>query len=79
MTGSGVRIPLAAPDSNGHRLYLDPVQSAFVSSAKNHADTMIKVAQQYGFTPHSRGRTWMVAAEPDAGLLELDVLDLKTL
>jgi len=49
-----------------------PVQSPFVSIAKNHAETMLKIAQQYGFTPASRGRAWMVAAEPDAGLLELD-------
>jgi P27 family predicted phage terminase small subunit len=31
-----------------------PVQSPFVSIAKNHADTMIKVAQQYGFTAQPR-------------------------
>ena len=53
-----------------------PQQSPFVSIAKNHAETMIKIAKEFGFTPHSRGRTWMVAAEPDAGLLELDVSDL---
>ena len=56
-----------------------PVQSPFVSIAKNHAETILKIAQQFGFTPASRGRAWMVASEPDAGLLELDALDLPKL
>src|SRR5215207_1379045 len=37
-----------------------PVQSPHVAIANRAADTMLKIAVEYGFTPGSRGRRWML-------------------
>jgi P27 family predicted phage terminase small subunit len=51
-----------------------PVQSPHVAIANRAADTMLKIAVEYGFTPGSRGRRWMLVQNPVSGLLALDDL-----
>ena len=51
-----------------------PVQSPHVAIANRAADTMLKIAVEYGFTPSSRGRRWMLVTGPNSGLPELDDL-----
>jgi P27 family predicted phage terminase small subunit len=48
-----------------------PVQSPHVAIANRAADTMLKIAVEYGFTPASRGRRWMLVRDPVSDLLGL--------
>jgi hypothetical protein len=50
-----------------------------VAIARYNAELMIKIAQQFGFTPGSRGRTWMIAGTPTSDLVELDENGLAAL
>jgi P27 family predicted phage terminase small subunit len=59
--GSVIKTP------NGHLQ-----QSPYVSIANNNAEVVLRIAQQFGFTPGSRGRIWMVGSAPDSGRLELE-------
>jgi P27 family predicted phage terminase small subunit len=38
-----------------------PVQSPYVAIANRQAEIMMRIASEFGFTPASRGRLWMVA------------------
>src|SRR5262245_44932549 len=40
-----------------------PVQSPYVSIAKHHADTMMRIATEFGFTPASRLRMWTPSSD----------------
>jgi P27 family predicted phage terminase small subunit len=51
-----------------------PVQSPHVAIANRAADTMMKISVEYGFTPASRGRRWMLVQDPAFELLGLDDL-----
>jgi len=59
--GSVIKTP------NGHLQ-----QSPYVSIANNNAEVVLRIAQQFSFTPGSRGRIWMVGSAPDSGRLELE-------
>jgi|SRR5262245_31436571 len=50
-----------------------PVQSPYVAVANRQADLMMRIASEFGFTPASRGRLWMVA-NGDSELLDLEDL-----
>jgi len=52
-----------------------PVQSPHVAIANKAADTMLKIAVEYGFTPSSRGRRWMLVKNPNSGLLGIDDIE----
>src|ERR1700687_3455152 len=51
-----------------------PVQSPYVAVANRQAEIMMRIASEFGFTPASRGRLWMVSNIP-SGLLDLEELD----
>jgi hypothetical protein len=51
-----------------------PIQSPYLAIANRQAETMMRIASEFGFTPASRGRLWMVA-NSDSKLLELEDLD----
>jgi P27 family predicted phage terminase small subunit len=46
-----------------------PVQSPYVAIANRQAEIMMRIASEFGFTPASRGRLWMVSNIP-SGLLD---------
>jgi P27 family predicted phage terminase small subunit len=55
-----------------------PVQSPYLAVANRHADTMIRIASEFGFTPASRTRIFSysksnsmlleIVEKPDGGL-----------
>jgi P27 family predicted phage terminase small subunit len=51
-----------------------PVQSPYVAIANRQAEIMMRIASEFGFTPASRGRLWMVANDASK-LLDLEDLD----
>jgi P27 family predicted phage terminase small subunit len=51
-----------------------PVQSPYVAIANRQAEIMMRIASEFGFTPASRGRLWMVSNIP-SGLLDLEDVD----
>jgi P27 family predicted phage terminase small subunit len=53
-----------------------PIQSPYLAIANRQAETMMRIASEFGFTPASRGRLWMVA-NSDSKLLELEDLEAK--
>ena len=55
-----------------------PIQSPWVSIANKQADLMMRIASEFGFTPASRGRRWMLNGE-SSGLLEMNPVDEATL
>ncbi len=50
-----------------------PVQSPYVAIANRQAEIMMRIACEFGFTPASRGRLWMVANR-DSTLLDVEEL-----
>src|SRR5262245_61772332 len=56
-----------------------PIQSPYLATANKQAEITLKVAADYGFTPASRDRKWMLVAQPSSmpsELLPLNDLDL---
>ena len=51
-----------------------PVQSPYVAIANRQAEIMMRIASEFGFTPASRGRLWMVS-NISSGLLDLEDID----
>ena len=51
-----------------------PVQSPYVAIANRQAEIMMRIASEFGFTPASRGRVWMVTTG-DRNLLDLEDLE----
>jgi len=51
-----------------------PVQSPYVAIANRQAEIMMRIASEFGFTPASRGRLWMVA-NGVSKLLDLEEFD----
>jgi P27 family predicted phage terminase small subunit len=51
-----------------------PVQSPYVAIANRQAETMMRIASEFGFTPASRGRLWMLSNN-STDLLDLEGLD----
>jgi P27 family predicted phage terminase small subunit len=51
-----------------------PVQSPYVAIANRQAEIMMRVASEFGFTPGSRGRVWMVSNR-DGNLLDLEEVE----
>ena len=51
-----------------------PVQSPYVAIANRQAEIMLRIANDFGFTPASRGRLWMMS-KSDSKLLELGDFD----
>lgn len=51
-----------------------PFQSLYVAIANRQAKIMMRIACEFGFTPASRGRLWMVSNN-DRKLLDLEYLD----
>jgi P27 family predicted phage terminase small subunit len=47
-----------------------PIQSPYVAIANKQAEIMMKIASEFGFTPASRGRLWMIS-NASSDLLEL--------
>jgi P27 family predicted phage terminase small subunit len=50
-----------------------PIQSPYVAIANKQAEIMMKIASEFGFTPASRGRLWMISNACS------DLLELKDL
>ena len=53
-----------------------PIQSPYVAIANKQAEIMIKIASEFGFTPASRGRRWMMVTSTNSELLELEAMGL---
>jgi P27 family predicted phage terminase small subunit len=51
-----------------------PVQSPYVAIANRQAEIMMRIASEFGFTPASRGRLWMLS-NVRTGLLDLEDID----
>src|SRR5262249_53753565 len=51
-----------------------PWQSPYVAVANRQAEVMLRIASEFGVTPASRGRLWMIA-NSDSELLDLEILD----
>ena len=51
-----------------------PVQSPYVAIANRQAEIMMRIASEFGFTPASRGRLWLMSSS-DLKLLELPSVD----
>jgi hypothetical protein len=51
-----------------------PVQSPYVAIANRQAEIMMRIASEFGFTPASRVRLWMVSNIP-SGLWDLEDVD----
>lgn len=55
-----------------------PVQSPYVAVANRAAERLLRIADQFGFTPASRGRVWMVNSNRSSSLARDELEPLCT-